>query len=56
MVLGESLVDLVADQGFCLAEFATFDCDTTKNDIVQPLVTLEMEGRSPSSSAGESAF
>ena len=34
----ESLVDLVADEGFMPALFATFDCDTTKNDLVQPLV------------------
>lgn len=37
MVL-ESLVDLVADEGFLPALFATFDCDTTKNDLVQPLI------------------
>ena len=34
----ESLADLLADLGFLPSLFASFDCDPSKGDIVQPLV------------------
>ena len=34
----ESLADLLADLGFLPSIFASFDCDPSKGDIVQPLV------------------
>ena len=37
-VVLESLVDLLADPSFLPSLFASFDCDPTKSDVVQPLV------------------
>jgi hypothetical protein len=37
-IILESLADLLADPGFIPSLFASFDCDPTKADIVQPLV------------------
>ena len=34
----QNLVDLLADFDFVPSIFASFDCDTTKNDVVQPMV------------------
>ena len=34
----ESLADLLADLGFLPSLFASFDCDPSKGDIVQPLI------------------
>eukprot|EP00596_Hydrurales_sp_CCMP1899_P004941 CAMPEP_0119047238 /NCGR_PEP_ID=MMETSP1177-20130426/51980_1 /TAXON_ID=2985 /ORGANISM="Ochromonas sp, Strain CCMP1899" /LENGTH=1905 /DNA_ID=CAMNT_0007021581 /DNA_START=110 /DNA_END=5824 /DNA_ORIENTATION=- len=37
-IILESLADLLADLGFIPSLFASFDCDLTKGDVVQPLV------------------
>ena len=37
-VVLESLVDLLADPSFLPSLFASFDCDPTKSDVVQPLI------------------
>ena len=37
MVL-ESLCDLLADDGFLPTLFASFDCDPTRSDLVQPMI------------------
>lgn len=34
----ESLCDLLADDGFLPALFASFDCDPTRSDLVQPMI------------------
>lgn len=34
----ESLSDLISDSGFLPSLFASFDCDPTKPDIIQPLI------------------
>jgi hypothetical protein len=34
----ESLCYLLADDGFLPALFASFDCDPTRSDLVQPMI------------------
>jgi hypothetical protein len=37
-VILESLIDLIADNGFVPTLFASFDCDSGKSDVLKPLV------------------